>query len=158
MEQMTIRKQILDSLVNSLSLITTDNGYNNTVSDVSKKYNGDDFSSPAIWVSLGEESRSQDKDEQFSYTCNLDAYLTISLQVNTDLDSAGTLADLTESMIEDIDNHLEHTHIPSDYCCTLNRIEGMQSWGISKIDPILDDESNRTYLLITINITYLKQE
>lgn len=156
---MTIREQILNSLVSSLKLIKTENGYRNSVVDVSKKYQSmEDIETPAIWVSFGEEVRSQARDEQFSYDCNLDAFLLISLQVNTDLEGAGTLSDLVESMIEDIDNHLEHAHIPSDYCCTLNRIEGMQSWGISKIDPILDDESNRTYLLITINITYLKQE
>lgn len=156
---MTVRKQIIDSLVNTLALIKRENGYNVDIASVSKKFKEmDEVITPAVFVSLGEETRSQPRDEQFAYDCNLDAFLLISVQVDTDAAEEGSLSDTIEDIVEDIDNHLEHTHISPAYCSTLNQIPEMQNYGISKIDPILDDESNRTYLLITISITYLKQE
>jgi len=152
----SIRRQILDNLVDSLSNISQANGFNTDVVEVSKKFiDPESVQSPNIFVSLGKESRQQVKDEQFNYDCQLDAELLISIGIRTDIEDQGTLSDAAEDIIEDIDDYLEHNKV-SDYCCTLNQIEGMQSFGISEIEPYLDDTSNRTYIIVTISITYLK--
>lgn len=152
---MTTREQILDSLLNTLPNITQENGYNNTIAKVSKKYISDAKLTPNIWIMLGNEKRSADGDDAFEYTCTVEAELLIQLSTPKDADDKGLISDKVESLIEDIDNFLEIKKDPS-VCAQLHTIEDVKRYGISEIEPVMDEESPKTLLLIVISITYLK--
>lgn len=149
---MAYRLSILNKVVDSLEDITKTNGYNTNVQKVFRKYREPDNAEyPVLWVGLGAETRQQNYDSQWLYDCELEMNIVGYVRVNEDAADEGLLTVAVEDLIDDICKCVESMDLRSV-------ARGVQTFGVSSIEPYLDDVNNTALILINLIVKFVYDE
>lgn len=153
---MSMRTDIKNQIIASLSRISTAAGYNNDIALITKRLMSHEKLGgryPALSVLTGQVNKTPDDSGVRVWQCSATFIVVGYIKADTDITDSGLLSDAADDLMEDIERALL-----TDSTLSHTADSKMLFYVLQTEQPYLDFENNRGEVAVILGVNFLHEE